>query len=166
MKLYLPEMDRNCILTSELKIAYNSHDNTFHQYDEISRNLSLFRISKIWSPDHKSYRLVKWDEEKINYYYGYYNSKITPEEKVEMYDSIENIDFVITLPIGTKFKFSKIEYSLRKRTTSANIDIKNLDKDYNISEGIDAYGEKIKPYLFNIFVNSKFINNIEFEYLD
>ncbi len=159
-------MNRNCILTSELKIAYNSHSNTLHPNDGFYRNGPLLGLSKIWSPDYKSYRIVKWDKEKINYYHGAYNYQIAVEEKVKMFDSIEDIDFVITLPIGTKFKFSKIEYSLRNKMTSANIDIKNLDKNYNISEGIDAYGKKIKPYLFNIIVNSKFINNIEFEYLD
>ncbi len=173
MKLFLPEINRNLILTSELKMTYNSHDNTLRQNSEINRILPLFGISQVWSPDYKSYRLAKWDREKFNYYRGYYNSyggyqnaKITHKEKVEMFDSIENIDFTITLPIGTKFKFSKIEYSLRKKMTSATIDIKNLDKDYNIPEGVDAYGKKIKPHLFNVIINSKFINDIEFEYLD
>lgn len=166
MKLFLPEINRNLILTSELKMTYNSHDNTLHQNVEISIIQSLLGLSQVWSPDYKSYRLAKWDREKKNYYRGYYNSNITPEEKVKMFDSIEDIDFTITLPIGTKFKFSKIEYSSRKRTIFATIDIKNLDKDRNISEGVDTYGKKIKPHLFKVIINSKFINDIEFEYLD
>ncbi len=167
MKLFLPEINRNLILTSELKMTYNSYDNTLHQNHGIYKFLTLLGLSQIWAPDYKIYRIAKWDQEKVRYYRGYDgNPRITSEEKVEMFDSIENIDFTITFPIGTKFKFSKIEYSLRNKTTLATIDIKNLDKDFNISKGIDAYGRKIKPYLFNVIIDSKFINNIEFEYLD
>lgn len=163
MKLSLPEINKTLILTSELVLTYNSHDSTHLSYEE-RHSLYNLDFQSIWSSDKNNSKLVKWDAKKIHYYYGFYDSKITIEERDEMFNSIEDVKIIF--PIGTKFKFSKIEYSLRNKMKSATMNISNLDKEHNIAEGVDVYGKKLKPFCFRLIINSRFIDNIEFEYFD